>query len=346
MFNKMILSQSAVENNIRFLKNVAGEKSLCIMVKANAYGHGLQEMVKLLSGKVQCFGVATQEEALLLRQIDQRTRVIVFGRVRDCSLMIERNIDFTVFSYNMLKEVLLKTKASLYAPALHLAVNSGMNRYGFRDEIEWQKAIKLLKKNNICPQGVFTHFSSLTTDKAYTLNQKKIFDKFLAALPASWKFLTHVGGGYSLFENCNYDMFRVGMMAYGYGHEKVKPIMKVVSEIVDVSFVKKGEHVGYLCSYTAQDDTTVAVVPIGYGDGLTRSLSNNLFVKVKGKTVKNVGNVCMDCFMIDVSGIDVKEGDKVEVFWDAKNWSELEGTSTYEVCTNFAKMRGERVIIE
>ena len=344
MLSKKIINSKNLIDNITYIKQQAFDKKVCVMVKADAYGHGMKEITELLKDEVEFFGVSNQEEALELRKYNCTSRVIVFGACEDYKICMQQDIDFALFSYPQLKEVIKIAKKNHLIPKLHLNINTGMNRFGIQTKKEMNKIISLLQKNDMMLEGIYTHFSSLTSDPDYTDRQKILYDYFVSFLPQDWNVLKHVGGGNSLFEDYNCDMVRVGMLVYGYGNEFVKPVMSIESQVVDMQYVKSGEHVGYLCGYTAPRDIVVATIPLGYADGLPRLLSNNCKVKINNKWARSCGNICMDSFMVDVSEINAKVGDKVQIMVDATAFSEICGTTCYEVCTNFIKLRAQTII--
>ncbi len=342
MFSKIILNKQNLLENVQYLKERAGAE-LCVMVKANAYGHGAREITEMLGDKVQYLGVSNEYEAFDLREMTDR-KIIVFGRCEDYNTCTQQDIEFALFSLKHAKEIIAKTKDLKKKPLMHLCINSGMNRYGIREIKEFKKVISLLHKKSIPLAGIYTHFSSLTTDEEYTKKQYQIFQEYSSLIPKDWQTIQHLGGGKSIFGEFSADMFRVGFEVYGYGDEMLNPILSVHSKIVDIQSVKKGEHIGYLCGYTAKDDMKVATIPLGYGDGLPRKLSNKMFVKVNGQQAKSVGNICMDAFMIDISQIKCNVGDEVVIFENASSLSPLIESTEYEVLTNLCKFRGLREI--
>lgn len=342
MFSNIFLNKENLLHNVITLSNLANAK-LCIMVKANGYGHGAREIVEMLGDEVDCFGVSNQTEAVDLREVTDK-KIIVFGRCEDYQECIEKNISFSVFSLEHAREILNISKNTNRKPKMELCINSGMNRYGIREIKELKKVVSLLLKKNISLEGVYTHFSSLTSDQQYTQRQYEIFKEFTSFIPKEWGTVKHLGGGRSIFEDFEADMFRAGLEMYGYGSDLLKPVLSVESTIVSMQDVKKGEHIGYLCGYTALKDMKIATIPLGYGDGLPRKLSNKLTVKIKGKEISNVGNICMDAFMVDVSNLNCKIGDKVVVLENASTFAPLIESTEYEVLTNLSKFRGGRVI--
>lgn len=343
MLSKIILKKDNLISNIEYVKSQK-EGKFCFMVKANAYGHGLREIVEMGQDYVDYFGVSNQKEAEIVRSISDKP-IIVFGRCDDYFSCMANKIEFALFSLEQAKEVVKIYRNSGVKPLMHLCVNSGMNRYGVKDDAKVKKIVSFLKKSGLALAGVYTHFSSLTTDEQYTLKQWEKFQRLIEYIPKEWNVLSHIGGGGTIYRDFASDMFRVGLFCYGYGDENLKPVMQVKSQIVDIIKVKKGEHIGYLCGFTAEKDMLVGVVPLGYGDGLPRKLSNNFSVEIKGSKVQEVGNVCMDAFMVDLSHIKCNVGDEVVVLRNASVLTELLQTTEYEVLTNFSKFRGDRGVI-
>ncbi len=343
MNSKIIIDRENLFHNISYISDQSEGKDLCIMIKADAYGHGMEEIIALVDGKITTYGVSNLQEALRARTLTSH-KIIIFGDCEDPLLCMQNNISFSLLSFKQLREICKLSKKHGFIPKLHLNINTGMNRFGIQDKDEFIKIISYCQKNKFALEGIFTHFSSLTTDEEYSRKQEQKFADFVSLLPEEWNTTVHVGGGNSLFENVDCDMIRVGLLFYGYGNEHVLPVMKIKSKIVDIQNVKKGEHVGYLCGFTASKDMTVGTIPLGYADGLPRNLSNFFSVMIKGKCAKSTGNICMDSFMVDVSKLNVKIGDEVTIINDVSDIAKISGTTAYESLTNFIKFRGEKII--
>ena len=343
MFSKIFLNRKNMLYNLSKLEEIS-DKKICAMVKADAYGHGMRQIIEILNDKLDYFGVSNQNEALTARKYTSKD-IIVFGACEDYKLCMLNDVSFALFSYSDAKKIVKIAIKDKLKPKMHLCINTGMNRYGIKTTTDLVKIINLLKKNKLQLEGIYTHFSSLTSDKNYTEMQKEKFESFLSLLPRDWKTIKHIGGGRAIFENIQADMVRVGLELYGYGNDFVKPVLSVKSEIVDKQKVARGEHIGYLCGYTAKTNMTVATIPLGYGDGLPRKLSNTLVVEIKGQKAQSTGNICMDAFMVDVTDIKCKIGDSVTIFNDATTLAKLLDTTEYEVLSNLCKFRGERIII-
>ena len=182
--SKILLNQNNIKYNVQYLKRVAGGQ-LCVMIKANAYGHGLKQVVTMLDKDVDFFGVSNQTEGELAKKFTDKN-VIVFGICDDYEQIIKENISFILLSYEHAKAMVYLYKKLKIKPKMHLCINSGMNRYGVKNLDEAKKIIKYLQKNQLSLEGMYTHFSSLSSDEKYTLRQKTIFEKFISLLPKNW----------------------------------------------------------------------------------------------------------------------------------------------------------------
>ena len=344
MLNQILLNKTNLLHNLHYLENYLQGKKICVMVKANAYGHGMAEVAQCLQKEKVSYGVSNQDEALALRKLTDK-QIIVFGACENYHKLMQNNIDFAVFSFEMVKKICKIAKTYKLKPQMHLCLNSGMNRYGINQKNEFFKIVNFLAKQKLQLSGFYTHFSSLTTDEKYSERQKRMFYEFCYALPKEWQTITHVGGGKTVFKDIDAKMFRTGIEIYGYGDQNLRPVMSIKSQIVDTVRVKAGEHVGYLCGFTAKTDMLVGAIPLGYADGLPRNLSNKLTVFCKDKHLQNVGNICMDCFMVDLAKSKAKVGDEVLIMQNASSLASTLGTTEYEVLTNFGHFRGIRRIV-
>ena len=342
MLSKIILKKDNLISNINYAKSIKDGK-ICFMVKANAYGHGVEEVVRISQDYVDYYGVSNQKEGELVRKISDKP-VIVFGKCDDYFYCMANKIEFAVMSFAQAKEIVKIYRNSGVKPLMHVCINSGMNRYGVKENVNVKKIVSLLEKNNLSLAGVYTHFSSLSTDERYTEKQWEKFQGVLQLIPNEWNVITHIGGGGTIHRDYKVDMFRVGLLCYGYGDDNLSPVMEVRSQIVDIQKVKKGEHIGYLCGFTAEKDMLIGTIPLGYGDGLPRKLSNNFSVKINNKKAEVVGNICMDAFMVRLDGVKCKIGEEVVVMANATELKCKLQTTEYEVLTNFTKFRGDRVI--
>lgn len=320
--NEKVLDFEAIERNLERYKN----KKICAMVKANAYGHGLREVVLFLKDKIEFFGVCSFLEALEVKKICDAKVLIVspFVDVKKC-----KEYGFHFFVEDLEKLTMAKELSCL--ELVHIKINSGMNRFGFNisDKKTLKKLRLILKNQHIA--GICTHFSCLS-DKKLTKKQYRDFAKVKKFL--SIDALTHFGGSEALDYDFDYDMIRVGIGLYV---QKNSQVMKIKSKIASIREIENG-FVGYDFKFKVAKPTKVALVPIGYADGLSR-LASGAYMRVLNKDAKIIGNVCMDICFLDVSNIDCKVGDEVEVLPNVFELAKKSHTSVYEVLTNFNGLR-------
>ncbi len=302
------------------------------MVKSNAYGHGVREIVEILNGKVAYFGVVSADEGAVVRrytdaQILVCARTDNFAKCRkfDLEIMVENERD------------ILRAKNL----GMHLKIDCGMHRFGVSSEIEMKMIDRLLEEKGVLLKSVCTHFPRTENEKETKENYKQFLhlNSLLSQKPP-------ICFGGSAIEKYpfDFDMQRVGIGLYGYGDSSLRPVMQVASHVVKVFHAKRGDFIGYGQKYKVKKDDVFAVVNLGYGDGLFRGLSSNFKVEINGKMFDAVGNICMDAFFVKVDE-NVKVGDKVFVMKDAQSLARRVGTIPYEILTNFSKLRGKTVII-
>ncbi len=351
------LSKRNLLNNFFEIKKQVNNKKICAVVKANAYGHGSVEVANILKQYVDFFAVANVDEGVKIRGITS-SPILVLGKTKNFKTSLLNSLSISISSIEELKNLI--DFMNIYANILnvnfakiHIKVNSGMNRYGVSTLSEFKQMIKLiLACDKIVLEGVYTHFSTADCDYNYYLKQKAIFLKFISSIPNKLNPIVHVGGSFSILNESktvsNFDMFRIGLFLYGYGTKEIclKKVLKIISKINLVRYVKKGERVGYANGFVAEKNMKIAIVPVGYADGFLRSFKNEklwvCYVDEKGKKhVKKcqiVGNICMDCFMLDVSNISGKIL-YVEVLSNAEMLAKRHGTISYEILTNLNNCR-------
>ena len=301
------------------------------VVKANAYGHGAIGVAKFLEDKADYLAVAATDEALELRKNGVNCPILILGHIPygDYDNIVKYNITPTISDFyeaELLSQA--AAKAGSVAP-LHIAVDTGMNRIGFKcdkNSVEEIKKIKTLP--NIEIEGVFSHLAAADMlDKAYTKMQAEKFEDFAAQLEnaginAPIKHLYNSAAIADLEKK--YDMVRQGIILYGlkpsdeveFNNINIpQPVMSMKTRVVQVKTLPAGESISYGCTYTTEKETRVATLCAGYADGVTRVLSNNGEVLIRGKRAKIIGRVCMDQFMVDVTHIpEVEAGDTATIF--------------------------------
>ncbi len=337
MFNTKIINSHALINNIKLIKQKNPNSLICAMVKANAYGVGLKEVVKIISPFANFFGVACVMEAKAVRKICKNPILIVgpleFGK-------LDNSFSYTCQSLKDINYLI-----SLNLPfKIHLKINSGMNRYGFSSTKEYQMALKKISKSLLFLEGVFTHFA--TVDQ-FVEKQFKTFKKFVNITKQfGFNPIVHADNSF-VNEKFNHslDMVRIGYNLYN-GAGKFKSVLKIKTKIVKINNVKKGDLVGYDYRFVAKKPVKIAVLPVGYADGFDMKYLG-LKLKINNAPCR-VLNICMDCFMLDISKTRLKEGDEIEILNEKNNlkkYAKYISSSCYEVGTKFSFMRAKTIII-
>lgn len=327
----MTIDLDAVEHNFASMKKRINEKTKMIaVIKADGYGHGAVQIGRLMEPKdfIWGFAAATAEEALELKRAGLTKPILILGYVFPDSWeeLIKREIRIPVFDLETagaLNTLAHKLQKKAY---IHLALDTGMSRIGFRDEeasIEEIRQITDLGMVEI--EGLFTHFARADeADKAYADRQLHRYQEFSDRLEAAGVKipLHHCSNSAGILEMpyANLDLVRAGITIYGiYPSDEMKrekdllrPVMEWKSRVSYVKDIQAGTQVSYGGTFTAQKDMRIATIPVGYADGYPRLLSNRGCVLIRGKRAKIIGRVCMDQFLVDVTEIpDVCRADQV-----------------------------------
>lgn len=334
------------------------------IIKADGYGHGAVRLGRELErlDYVFGYGVATAEEAFILKEAGLQKPVLVLGYTFPYAYeeLIAKEIRMAVFRYDTLEE-LSSCAAKLGKKAkIHIKVDTGMSRIGIRpDENGLQFIKKALSCERIEVEGIFTHFAKADeADKTSAGKQLDLMSQFIerAEKENGYRFpLRHCSNSAGILEikEANMDMVRAGITLYGlWPSEEVSrdsislhPLLSLKSRLVCVKEVEKGAQIGYGGTYTAEKNMRIATVPVGYGDGYPRSLSGKGFVLVCGKRAPILGRVCMDQFMVSVEEIpEAEEGTEVTLIGkDGKERITMEelgalsGRFNYELACNLGK---------
>ena len=336
-FSSKIIDSKVLKQNYKSLKTKSN-CNICAVVKADAYGHGIRQVVMSLD-ECDFFAVQNVVEGVKVRKVNKKAKVLVLGYCSDYYLAGLNNLSIMVDSLTKLKEIAKLNQKF----CVHLKINTGMNRFGFNDINEFKKVLKIIKQlGNIEIEGLFTHCFCCENEQI-TKNQLKIFKKHIKICHNFGFYpIIHVGGSKMVNYKLNFvDYVRCGLGLYGYGFCFVKPAMKIQSPIIKITNIKKGEFVGYDCNFVATKDMTIGLVPFGYADGFV----NQKEVTYKNTKLKVVGKICMDMFMVDLSNLDAKVGDMVTVFEDATKWVKNSGKSEYQILTSLISARAENIVV-
>ncbi len=320
------INLSAVTENLNLLKSRLGPNvKTMAMVKAFAYGSGIEEIAATLAyHKVDSFGVAFADEGKRLRDHGIRAPIMVMNANEDSfEMCINYSLELEIFSLRMLESLISSAAGRIVE--VHLKIETGMNRLGF-SEADITRLIELLQSNNnLKVKAVFTHLAA-ADDPAhddFTHQQIEIFNRVYKKITQAILYnpMRHVlnSAGIIRFPQYQFEMVRLGIALYGVNPTEKKfalqPALCLKSIVSQVKFIKQGEHVGYGRTGIANKKMKLATIAIGYADGFKRILSNgNGKVWIGGKLAPVIGNVCMDMCMVNVDGVEVKEGDEVIIF--------------------------------
>lgn len=345
-------------------QNISSDTKMIAVIKADGYGHGAVPIARLLESKEYLFGfaVATAEEALLLRRSDIIKPILILGYSFPDSYkaLIENNIRITIFREDMLQLISEEAIKQKKIAKVHIKVDTGMSRIGISPDQKGYEFIKLAASlKGIEIEGIFTHFAKADEkDKSSVENQIRIFRNFCSFVESNTGLsipMKHCSNSAGIVElkNANMDLVRAGITLYGLWPSDevrrdiidIKPALSLKSQIVYLKEVECGTPVSYGGTYLTNRMTMLATIPVGYGDGYPRSLSNKGYVLVRGQKAPITGRICMDQFMIDVTEIpNVQLGDEVILIGsDGENEITMEelanmsGRFNYEFACNLGK---------
>ena len=343
--------------------NIAKDTKIMAVIKADGYGHGAVEIAETIEKLDYLYGyaVATVEEGLILRNHGIQKPILILGYVFPDQYvdMIKAGIRPTVFTKEMAEKLSVAAASIGRDCKIHFAIDTGMSRIGYQvTEEAADEMAQLSKLPHIIVEGIFTHFAKADeTDKAYTDVQIGKYNYMRDELKKRGVTfpIYHCSNSAGIIDikKANMDLVRAGISIYGlYPSEEVekknvplRPAMELISHVSYVKTVPEGTPVSYGGTYVTEKETSLATIPVGYGDGYPRSLSNKGYVLIHGKKAPIRGRVCMDQFMVDVTDIpDVKFGDKVTLvgkdgdeFLPVETLSDLSGRFNYEFVCDLGK---------
>ncbi len=355
---------SAVRKNIMVFKSkLQPETKILAMVKAQSYGSGVEKMAHFLEQQgMDYLGVAYTDEGVELRKQGIKLPILVMNAeedgFEDC---INYQLEPAIFSFNQLdqfiKELIFQGQTDF---PIHLKLDTGMKRLGFELQDIPRVCEILQAQPEIRVKSVYSHLADADNrrDKRFSEHQIQRFNQAVYTLSQNLNYLfdRHIlnSEGVANYPNAQFEMVRMGIGMYGLSSnptvkQKLKPVMRWISAISQVKTLAKGDSVGYGRTFIAEKETKIAIIPVGYADGFKRSLSNGQGgVFIQGKFCLTVGRVCMDMIMVDVSKLQVKEGDRVEIIGEnqtIEKFAENMQTIAYEVMTSISK-RVHRVYLE
>jgi len=353
---------NALAHNYRYLtsKLNPGTKVMAI-VKAFGYGSdAVQAAEELARLGVDYFAVAYVNEGVALRDAGIETPVLVLHPQPDnFEILIDRCLEPTLYSNRIFKAFVsaAEEKAQENYP-VHIKFNTGLNRLGFLDtDIDWIVE-NLVRTKTVKAVSLFSHLAASEDiqEREFTLQQinqfRRISEEVIQKL--GYSPLLHQSNTSAIinYPEANFDMVRTGIGLYGYGNSEaedkhLKPVATLKSVISQIHEIEPGETVGYNRAYRAKGHEKTATIPLGHADGISRQLGNEIgSVLIHGKKIPIIGNVCMDMLMVNVTGVECKEGDEVIILGEnqtAVELAEAMGSISYELLTAISQ-RVKRVI--
>jgi alanine racemase len=350
------VNQSRIIGNLQAIRAAVGPAKVMGIVKANAYGHGIIEIARLLEQqRIDMLGVAFLEEAVLLREHGIQAPILVFGGIAadQIPLFLKENLSFTASSVEKLKLIDEAAAALKVRARVHLKIDTGMERIG----VHYYSAGKLLEAALQCDhcdiEGIYSHFAN--ADAADLGHARLQLERFFEvteffnhrSLPMPCRHIANSGGVLQMPDS-HLDMVRPGILLYGvYPSAEctrsitVRPALSWKSRVAYFKVVQPGHPVSYGSTWQSDHPTRLVTVPAGYGDGYFRALSNRSEVIIRGKRYPVVGRVCMDQMMVNLEDGTAYNGDEVILLGEtagasitAEDIADWAGTISYEVLTN------------
>lgn len=359
-------------------KRLGGDTQLIAVVKTDGYGHGAIPIAQMFEDTEYVWGYATAslDEAMVLRDAGIQKPILVLGCVFPDQYedMVRYEIRAAVYTFEMAKGMSEAAERLGGNAILHIKLDTGMGRIGFPVSEESVECIERISKlEHVVLEGMFTHFAKADeTDKTYTKMQHEQFVWMQRALLEKAIEIPYLdcdnSAGIIDFPDLKHDLARAGISLYGmYPSDEVnqqaidlKPALELISHISFVKEVEAGTSISYGGTFVAPKKMRVATIPVGYGDGYPRSLSNKADVLIRGKRARILGRVCMDQFMVDVTDIPkasfmdqvILVGVDGEEHISVEELSELSGRFPYEFVCCLSKRiprvytRDEKVTIQ
>lgn len=362
---RLEINLNNLRDNLNFFRSkIPKGTQVMAMVKAFSYGAGSVEVAQeLVYNRVDYLTVAYLSEGVELRNAGIQLPIMVLNsRSEQVEQMMRYRLEPEIFSFELLEAWQQQLKSIGFGEQypVHIKIDTGMKRLGF-DPIDIPKLVELLKKSDLLKiRTVFSHLASSDdlADSDFSLHQIKLFKESVELLKSliDQEFLSHIlnSAGALNYPEGYCDMVRLGIGLYGVSNspeseKKLLPVSKLISHISQIRNIKKGESIGYNRRHIAETDMKIAIVPIGYADGLMRCLGNgraNLIVA--GQACPIIGSICMDMTMIDISHVQAETNDEVIVFGPEQSIETLAkaaNTIAYEVLTGISE-RVPRVYIK
>ena len=344
-----------LSQNLKAIRTHVAPAKVMIIVKANAYGHGLAEVSKHLAPQADYVGVAVLEEGIFLRELGVTTPIIVLGGIWGDQVpqYLQHDLTLTASSVERLEQIDAVAGKMGIKAKVHLKIDTGMERIGVHYYSARTIQEAALKCVNVEVEGIFSHFANAdASDLTHARLQLERFSEVLRfydknSLPMPIRHMANSAAILQLPES-HLDMVRPGIMLYGVypaadvvRSVEVRPALAWKSRVVYFKVVKPGHPVSYGSTWQSDHPVRIVTVPVGYGDGYFRNLSDKAQVIIRGKKYPQVGRVCMDQMMVNIESDSAFNGDEVTLMGEAdgetitaQDLADWAGTIPYEILTN------------
>jgi len=347
------INLSQLKRNVEAIRKYVTPAKVMPMIKANAYGHGVDEVARFLEPSVDYFGVAILEEGIQLRELGVTKPILVAGGTlpEQVVLFAEYNLTLTGSSIELLDVAEEVSRSTGKRIKTHLKIDTGMERVGVH-EYEAESFIeRSLKLKHVEVEGIYTHLAN--SEDADLIHPRLQLERFQEVLHIYKKLsephppLRHMANSAAIlqFPESYFDLVRPGLMTYGVypagvmQSVEIAPALTWRSRVAYAKITKPGRPVSYGSLWQAEAESRIVTIPCGYGDGYFRRMTNRAQVVVNKKKYPQVGRICMDQFMVNVGDDEAQVGDEVVLLGDgisAYDLAEWAGTNEYEVLTNIS----------
>ncbi len=323
------VNKKNIEYNVSKIIKDTNYQYYIAVVKANCYNHGINIIENIIKKGSNYLATSSLDEALIIRKTYKDIPILILEPINlnDISICIKNNLTITITSLNYLKQ--LKE-----IPTIHLKLDTGMNRLGIKDIEELKLINEYLINKNIKIEGIYSHIYH-SNNKERTLKQINLFKEMLNYLPKAK--IIHLPQSETIINYKKEDFIngcRLGIIMYGLINNEYKSTYKLITEVIEIKKVLNEETISYNGNYTAKKDHLIAILPIGYADGLIRK-NTNRYVYINNNKYQIIGNICMDLTIIKIDD-KVNLYDKVEIIKDNNHINEISNhldTINYEVLT-------------
>jgi alanine racemase len=330
------IDTTSIKKNLSILKEKSGVSKVMAVVKADAYGHGAVMISKLIEHETDQLAVATVDEGIQLRNSGIKVPILVFTIPEKHQASAFRNFRLTATISEFQHFDILEA-----GTGYQINFDTGMKRIGFYPDQAAEVRAVMQNHDRLTCQGIYSHYATADDPGSeFVKKQMESFAKIRSLFPAG--IPAHMSNTSAIlhYDPDHFDMIRPGIGLYGYTPGKIQsdeliPVMKWNTKAVLIREIKRGERVSYGGMWVAPADGYIATLPVGYGDGVPRSLSNTLQVTIKGKKFPVAGAITMDHCMVYLGSQQIETGTHVELMgsqsWLANKWAEKAGTITHEI---------------